>query len=79
MNVAPGETIGQNVPVTLLDTSRYQVKVTVDEVDVARVAVGMKPVDVLLDVLGAPALSGTVRRISPQSEAGKSVTSYEVV
>lgn len=78
VNVAPGETIGQSVPVTLLDTSRYQVKVTVDEVDVARVAVG-QPVDVLLDALGAPALSGTVRRISPQSEAGKSVTSYEVV
>lgn len=78
VNVTAGEDVGQQAPVTLLDTSRYQVKVTVDEVDVARVAVGQQ-VEVLLDALGAPALSGTVKRISPQSEAGKSVTSYEVV
>lgn len=78
VNVTPGEEIGQQVPITLLDTSRYQVKVTVDEIDVARVAVG-QTVEVLLDALGAPALNGTVKRISPQSEAGKSVTSYEVV
>jgi RND family efflux transporter MFP subunit len=77
LNVTPGEQIGQQAPVTLLDVSRYQVKVTVDEVDVARVAVG-QPAEVLIDALGAPALTGTVKRIAPQSEAGKSVTSYEV-
>lgn len=78
VNVTPGEDVGQQAPVTLLDTSRFQVKVTVDEVDVARVAVG-QPVDVLLDALGAPALKGTVRRVSPVSQADNSVTAYEVV
>ncbi|MBK9711377.1 MAG: efflux RND transporter periplasmic adaptor subunit [Kouleothrix sp.] len=77
VSVAPGEQIGQQAPVTLLDTSRYQVKVTVDEVDVARVAVGQS-VEVLLDALGAPALTGTIRRIAPQSELDKSVTAYQV-
>lgn len=77
LNVTPGEEVGQQAPVTLLDISRYQVKVTVDEVDVARVAIG-QPVEVLIDALGAPALSGTVKRIAPQSDAGKSVTAYEV-
>ena len=77
VNVVPGEALGQQAPVELLDTSRYQVKVTVDEVDVARVAVG-QTADVLIDALGAPALQGTVRRIAPQSEADKSVTSYQV-
>jgi RND family efflux transporter MFP subunit len=77
VSVAPGEDVGQQAPVTLIDTSRYQVKVTVDEVDVARVAVG-QPVEVLLDALGAPALAGTVGRIAPLSQAENSVTAYEV-
>jgi HlyD family secretion protein len=76
VNVVPGEDVGQQAPITLLDTSRYQIKVAVDEVDVARVAVG-QPVDVLLDALGAPVLKGTVRRIAPLSQADNSVTAYE--
>ena len=72
-----GQDVGQQAPITLLDTSRYQIKVAVDEVDVARVAVG-QPVDVLLDALGAPVLKGTVRRIAPLSQADNSVTAYEV-
>jgi RND family efflux transporter MFP subunit len=77
VNATPGERVGQEAPVTLLDTSRYQVDITVDEIDVARVSVG-QPVEVLIDALGAPALSGTVRRIAPQPEAGQSVTAYKV-
>ncbi|HEU5086212.1 MAG TPA: efflux RND transporter periplasmic adaptor subunit, partial [Roseiflexaceae bacterium] len=77
VNVAPGEEIGQQAPVTLLDISRYQVKVTVDEVDVARVSIG-QPVEVLIDALGAPALAGTVRQVAPLSLADQDVTAYEV-
>jgi RND family efflux transporter MFP subunit len=77
VNATPGERIGQEAPVTLLDTSRYQVDMTVDEIDVARVSVG-QPVEVLIDALGVPALNGTVRRIAPQSEEGQSVTAYKV-
>jgi RND family efflux transporter MFP subunit len=77
VNVTPGELLGQSAPVTLLDTSRYQVKVTVDEVDVAKVAVG-QPVEVLIEALGAPMLNGTVKRLAPQPQADKTVTAYEV-
>ena len=77
VNATPGERIGQEAPVTLLDTSRYQVDMTVDEIDVPRVSVG-QPVEVLIDALGAPALNGTVRRIAPQSQEGQSVTAYKV-
>jgi multidrug efflux pump subunit AcrA (membrane-fusion protein) len=77
VNTTPGERIGQEAPVTLLDTSRYQVDIAVDEIDVTRVSIG-QPVEVLIDALGAPALNGTVRRIAPQSEEGQSVTAYKV-
>jgi HlyD family secretion protein len=77
VNVTPGEQIGQQAPITLLDTSRYQVKITVDEIDIAKVVAGQS-VDVLIEALGAPTLSGTVKRIAPQSEAGATVTAYDV-
>lgn len=77
VNVAPGEALGQQSPVTLFDVSRYVVKVTVDEVDVARVQAG-QTVDVLIDALGAPALVGTVRQIAPRAQPNSAVTSYEV-
>jgi RND family efflux transporter MFP subunit len=77
VNVAPGEAVSQQSPVTLFDVSRYVVKVTVDEVDVARVQVGQQ-VDVLIDALGAPPLDGTVRQIAPRAQPGSAVTAYEV-
>lgn len=77
VNVAPGESISQRSPLTLIDVSRYVVKVTVDEVDVARVQVG-QPVEVLIDALGQPALDGVVRLIAPQSKEGEAVTAYGV-
>jgi RND family efflux transporter MFP subunit len=77
INVAPGESIGQEAPITLLDISRYIVKLEVDEVDVARVAPDQQ-VEVLIDALGAPALSGVVRSISPLASDEEQVTSYEV-
>lgn len=77
VHVAPGEAVSPQPALTLVDTSRYKVVVKVDEVDVARVAVG-QPVDVLIDALGEPPLQGTVRIIAPQSIPGETVTSYAV-
>lgn len=78
VNVAPGETSsGASAPVVLIDISRFLVKVTVDEVDIARVAVG-QPAQVLIDALGEPVLSGTVQRVEPLPQGESAVTAYRV-
>ncbi len=77
VNVTPGEAVGQVPPIVLIDTERYLVKVTVDEVDVARVAVG-QPVDVLIDALGEPLLAGEVQNIEPLPQSDQGVTAYRV-
>lgn len=77
VNVAPGEQISSISPITLIDVSRYVVKVTVDEVDVARVSVG-QAAEVTIDALGGEPLRGTVTRIAPQAQAGSEVTAYQV-
>ena len=76
--VAPGEIIGPQAPLTLLDTSRFVVKVQVDEVGVTRVAID-QAVNVVVDAIGQPALQGTVKRITPQSSQQNNVTTYEVL
>ncbi|MEN9938588.1 MAG: hypothetical protein RLZZ387_5167 [Chloroflexota bacterium] len=75
--VTEGEEVSQGSPVTIIDVSRYQVTVSVDEVDVASVSAG-QPVEVLIDALGAPALPGTVVRVAPQAREGSEVTSYDI-
>ncbi len=78
VNVAPGEIVGaQDLPITLIDDSRYLVKVTVDEVDIARVRVG-QPVDVLIDALGGVSLTGTVQNIAARPQPESAVTAYQV-
>lgn len=77
INVAPGEQVGQSPVLTLIDISRFNVTVTVDEVDVARVAPGQE-VEVLIEALGPPPLIGRVQRISPQATNERNVTAYEV-
>lgn len=77
VDVAIGEQIGQSAPITLIDLTRYKVEVTVDEIDVTRVAVGQE-VEILVDALGAPALQGTIVRIAPQASSTQNVTAYTV-
>ncbi|MFM2032429.1 MAG: hypothetical protein RLZZ297_1194 [Chloroflexota bacterium] len=72
-----GETVGTAPVVTMVDLSAYEVNVTVDEVDVAQIAVGQQ-VDVLVDALGEPALKGTVARVSPAAQSDRGVVSYAV-
>ncbi|WP_129671921.1 efflux RND transporter periplasmic adaptor subunit [Candidatus Chloroploca sp. Khr17] len=76
LNVAPGETVGNTVPLVLIDVSRFLVKVTVDEVDIARVQLGQS-VQVLLDALGET-LPGTVVSLESLPQTGSSVTAYQV-
>lgn len=72
-----GEIVGATPIVEILNTDLFEVIITVDEIDVANVAVG-QTVDVLVDAIGAPALQGTVVRISPQAESDRGVVSYQV-
>ncbi|MBC8161746.1 MAG: efflux RND transporter periplasmic adaptor subunit [Roseiflexaceae bacterium] len=76
--VAPGEIVGQQAPLTLLDISRFVVEVQVDEVGVTQVAVDQS-VEIVVDALNQSALQGTVKRITPQSSQQNNVTTYEVL
>lgn len=76
VTVAPGESVSAQAPVVLIDVSRFLVKVTVDEVDISRVAVG-QPVQVLIDALGET-LPGSVTRVEPLPQTESAVTAYLV-
>ncbi len=77
IDLTPGERIGTDAALTLVDVARFTIKIVVDEVDVARVNVGQQ-VNVLIDALGAPELRGSVTRIATQSSSNGGVTSYEI-
>lgn len=76
VGVAQGEAVSGAAPLVLIDISRYLVKVTVDEVDIARVQAG-QPVEVLVDALGTT-LPGTVLRLEPLPRGDSAVTAYQV-
>lgn len=77
VNVTPGETVGSQAPIVLIDVSRYLVKVTVDEVDIARVAIGQS-VEITVDALNAPPFTGEVVNVEPLPTATNGVTAYRV-
>ena len=78
MNVRLGEPASGALPaVTLADVSRFYLDVSVDEVDVAQVAVG-QPVTVTLDALPKALLSGVVQKIAPAATTNQGVVSYVV-
>ena len=72
-----GELVTTAPVVNLIDITKFAVEITVDEVDVAHVAVG-QPVAVMVDALGEPALQGSVVRIAPQATINNGVVSYKV-
>lgn len=76
LKLAPGEQVGNQAPVVLIDVSRFLVKVTVDEVDIARVSPGQS-VEVLIDALDET-LTGSVQGLEPLPEADSAVTAYRV-
>lgn len=78
VNVRVGEVAAGPVPaVVLVDAARFHVDVAVDEVDVARLAVG-QAVTVTVDALPNQALRGVVDRIAPQATLSGGVVSYAV-
>jgi HlyD family secretion protein len=78
VNLRVGETPGAlKPPIVVADLSSYHVDVTVDEIDIPRLAAG-QPVTLTLDALPGVALPGVVESIGPLATAGTSVTSYQV-
>lgn len=78
VNLEVGEFYNAARPaVVLADLSGYYVDVTVDEIDVAQIAVG-QPVILVLDALPNLDLRGTVARINPLSTVQSGVTAYTV-
>ncbi|HWQ12823.1 MAG TPA: efflux RND transporter periplasmic adaptor subunit [Roseiflexaceae bacterium] len=78
VNLREGETPAPTLPaVVLADLSSFTVDVTVDEIDVARIAAG-QPVTLTLDALPDLTLRGEVLSIAPLAEEEAAVTSYRV-
>jgi HlyD family secretion protein len=75
----PGETApsGTTGFITLVDPSAVRVDVTVDETDVARVAVG-KPVALTFDALPGRPFRGSVIAVAPSGTLSQGVVTYPV-
>jgi HlyD family secretion protein len=61
----------------IVDTSVFHIDVTVDEVDVARIALN-QPLTVALDALPGQTISGRVDQIAPTATVNGGVVSYAV-
>ena len=78
VNVTAGEMASAGLPaVTVLNTSRFHVAVTVDEIDVGRLAEG-QVAQVTLDALPDATIAGTVERIAPVATIEGGVVYYDV-
>jgi HlyD family secretion protein len=63
--------------IVLLDISRFHLDVSVDEVDVAQLAVG-QPVSVTVDALPGVVLGGRIERLAPSATAAGGLVNYTV-
>lgn len=78
VHVTPGSLAPTGLPaVVLLDTSRFDAQVNVDEVDIASIAVGQQ-VTVTVEGMVGVEISGTVERIAPAASLEGGVVYYEV-
>jgi HlyD family secretion protein len=77
VNARVGEVAGPQPAVVLADVSQYYIDVSVDEVDVARIAAG-QAVTITLDALPSDVFTGVVEKIAPQSTLNAGVVSYPV-
>lgn len=78
VNLRVGEIPSPARPALVLtDRSRLHVTVTVDEVDIARIAVS-QPVTLTLDALPDAALAGLVESVAPLAQTQSAVASYQV-
>ena len=79
VNVTAGEmTSAGRPPITLLDTSGFHITVSVDEMDVGRLAEG-KTARVTLDAFPDVTITGTVERIAPAATLEAGVVYYDVI
>jgi HlyD family secretion protein len=80
VNVSVGEMAPVGAPsITLLDPSTLQVIISVDELDVGRLAVGQSA-QVTLDALSGTTLTGAVKSIAPAATIDQGgVTYYDVI
>jgi HlyD family secretion protein len=65
-------------PVALVDTSKFRVTVSVDEIDVGQLAEG-QTAEVTLDALPGTVTTGTVERIAPAATLEGGVVYYDVI
>jgi HlyD family secretion protein len=78
VNIRAGEVAAGQLPaVVLVAGLPFHIDVSVDEVDIARVAIGQS-VTITVDALPNEVFSGAVDRIAPQSTVSAGVVSYPV-
>jgi len=78
VNIREGEMAAAGMPaVVLVDQSHYHIDVQVDEIDIAKVAVG-QPVKVTLDALEGVEIMGRVDVIAPTAVTDAGVSTYIV-
>ena len=77
VGIKEGELSGGQPAFVLTDLSVYHVDVTVDEIDIGRVAEG-QPVSVTLDALPGEAITGTVDMIADTAQLDTGVVTYKV-
>lgn len=79
VNVTAGEIAPTGRPaVVLVDISAFQITVNVDEMDVARLRIGL-PAEVTLDALPDVTLTGRVERIGPAATTVEGAVAYPVI
>jgi HlyD family secretion protein len=79
VNVTAGEIAPTGVPaISLVGNDNYQLTVSVDEIDVAKLETGL-PVQVTVDALPGRVFEGVVERIGPAASVDQGAISYPVV
>jgi HlyD family secretion protein len=77
VGVKPGELSGGQPAFVLTDLSKFHIDITVDEIDIGRVAVG-QPVTVTLDALPGETLTGRIDQIADTAQLDSGVVTYKV-
>jgi len=78
VNITPGETAASTMPaITLLDLSTFHIDVSVDEMDVGRLALGQEA-EVTLDAITDIVIPGSVSQIAPAASFDGGVVYYDV-
>jgi HlyD family secretion protein len=79
VNVTVGEMAPTALPaVSLVDPSQFRITVSVDEIDIAGLAVGL-PVDITVDAFPGLVVTGIVERIGPAAMLSGGAVTYPVV